>query len=610
MNLDDGALALALAILIGVVAQAVGRHARVPGIVLLLLAGIGLGPDGANLIRPSAMGTGLSALVGFAVAVILFEGGLGLQIPVLRAQAKPIRRLVTIGALITAVFGALTCKLLMQWDWQLSILFGTLVIVTGPTVVTPLVRRLRLSEKLTSILIAEGIFIDAIGATIAVVALEIALAPTRSDAAAGALSIVLRFGVGAVIGVAGGMFLVLLLRTRRLVPHGLENILALAVALVAFHLSSAIVGESGITAAIVAGIVVGNGRIRLRERIIDFSEQLTVLFVAALFVLLSADVRLDDVASLGWRGALVVAVLMLVVRPMTVFASTVRTELSFREKLYLSWIAPRGIVAAAVASLFAIELAHHGVEGGVEMRALVFVVIATTVTVQGLSASVVGRLLGVRQPERLGFLVLGGHALSRLLCRVLMDAGQRVTMIERADDVCIAARREGFHVVQGDGLDPKILETAGVHSVAHVVGMTTNEHVNYLFLQMVGEDYRGPELYVVLERADAGVTPAMARRHDMHLLFASEHDLLLWLDRARRGWLLVQKWKLDGQEDTAFAEVPDEYILPLAIVGTRVALITTGTQVRSGDVMAVAISASREADATAWLSARGWSRCP
>jgi NhaP-type Na+/H+ or K+/H+ antiporter len=349
VSLDDGPLTLSLAMLTGVLSQVIGRHIRIPGIVLLLVAGVLLGPDGANLIRPEAMGRGLSAVVGFAVAIILFEGGFSLQLGVLRSHALPIRRLVTLGAVVTATLTAIAAKLFMGWDWRLAILFGTLVIVTGPTVVTPLLRRLRVSPRLTSILIAEGILIDAVGATIAVVALEVALAPTRGAAAAGVLSIATRLGAGAAIGLAGGFVLAGLHRVRRLVPHGLENVLVIAAVVVTFHLGNAVVHESGITAAIVLGLVVGNSRLRVEREVAHFNEQLTSLFVATLFVLLAADVRLDDVRALGVPGVAVAGAIIFVVRPANVFSSTYGAGLSVREQLYLSWIAPRGIVAAAVA---------------------------------------------------------------------------------------------------------------------------------------------------------------------------------------------------------------------------------------------------------------------
>lgn len=607
VSLDNGPLTLALAMLVGVVAQGVGHHIRIPGIVLLLVAGVGLGPDGADVIRPSAMGSGLPAIVGYAVAIILFEGGLSLRLADLRSQATPIRRLVTTGGLVTAALATFAARAFMDWDWRLSILFGTLVIVTGPTVVTPLVRRLRLSDQLTSILVAEGIFIDAIGATIAVVALEVAIAPSNVAAAAGALSIFLRFGIGAVIGVGGGLLIVLLHRTPRLVPHGLESVLVLAITVAVFHTSDAIIGESGITAAIVAGLVVGNVDLRARAKIAEFNEELTVLLVATLFVLLAADVRLDDVFALGWRGVAVVVALMLVVRPANVFASTFRTTLTLNEKLYLSWIAPRGIVAAAVASLFALELAHDGVSGGVEMRALVFVVIAATVTVQGLTAAVVGNLLKVRKPARSGTLILGGNALARFVAAALRGRGERVVLVERAGDICAVARQAGFDVVEGDGLESSTLEAAGIAGVGRAIGLTPNEHVNFVFARLVGDDYPGPELAIALEQHDGGITPPMLERYDVGLLFGTEHDLLAWLDRSRRHVVELERWRLRGQPQTALEEIPGDLVLPILLTrASSTALFIRGTELRTDDELDFAIAGDEGERARAWLLARGW----
>lgn len=612
MNFENGPLAIALAMFTGVIAQAIGRHARIPGIVLLLVAGVSLGPDGADVIRPQAMGTGLPGLVGFAVAIILFEGGFSLQLPVLRTQALPITRLVTVGAVITAVLAAIAALLIMGWDVRLAILFGTLVIVTGPTVVTPLLLRLRISAKLTSILIAEGILIDAVGATIAVVALEVAVAPSRGAAAAGVASIALRFGAGALFGLGGGALVVVLHKVRRLVPHGLENVLVLATVVAVFQSSNAVVHESGITAAIAMGLVVGNSKTRIERDVAQFNEQLTSLFVATLFVLLAADVRLADVEALGWPGAIVAGVLMFVVRPATVFASTHGTDLTRSEKLYLSWIAPRGIVAAAVASLFANELERAGIPGGVEMRALVFVIIASTVTLQGLTAAIVGQLLGVRLPTRTGHLILGANELARLLGDTLTRLGERVTFIERNPETCRVARASGHTVIEGDGLQPALLMEAGIDSKAHAIAMTTNEHVNVLFAQTIANDLRGPELHVALERFVDGVTPDMVERVDGDVMFGVEHDLLAWVDHARRGTLVTSRWRLgEGREGSALAEMPtDEVMLLVRRRGNATSPFTHRTELRANDEVIVATPADARERVKAWLLSRGWSEVP
>lgn len=610
MSLDHAPLTLALAMLVGVLAQGAARHARLPGIVLLLALGVLLGPDGVNVVRPYLMGDALPAFIGFAIAIILFEGALSLRIAELRRQALAIRRLVTIGAVVTGGLATVVAGLIMPWSWKLAALFGTLVIVTGPTVVTPLVRRLRLAPQLAQILVAEGIFIDAVGATIAVVTLEVVLSDSTRAAAAELLTIFLRFGAGALVGGAAGLGLTLLLRVRRLVPSGLENVLTLAVALAAFQLSDAVVSESGLIAVIAAGLVVGNMPTRHLGQIAEFKEQLTDLLVATLFVLLAADVRVADVIALGWRGGAVVALLILVVRPATVFLCTRGTGISLGGKLCLAWIAPRGIVAAAVASLFASELANEGVAGGTELRGLVFVVITITVTLQGLSAGLVARLLGVRLPPRQGALILGANPLARLVGGVLRDLGRPVILVDSRPEACAAARAAGLEVMHGDGLDDRVLAAAGIDAVAWCIGVTPNEHVNFSFARRIGEEFRGPEVAVLLERHDQGVTVEMAAAQDIDVLFAGEINVMRWLDLARRGLVEVEHWRLVGADPAlALTDLPIDDVLPIAHRRAgEVTPCTADLTFRTDDDVVFAIRREQREPASAWLAGRGWSR--
>jgi len=612
MSFDHPPLTMALAMLVGVIAQGVARHARIPGIVILLMLGVALGPDGANYVRPQILGQGLPAFVGFAVAIILFEGALNIRIGALRKQAVSIRRLVTRGAFVTGVLATGISWLLMGWNWRLALLFGTLVMVTGPTVVNPLVRRLRLKPHLGEILLAEGIFVDAVGATIAVATLEVVLAESKRAAAGEALSIFLRFGAGALIGVAAGLLLAGLLKVRRLVPAGLENVLALAFAVAAFQVGDALVSESGLTAAIVAGLVVGNLPLPRLSHIAEFEEQLTDLLIATLFVLLAADVRMADVAALGWPGFTVVALLMLVVRPASVFASTYKSELTRADKLCLSWIAPRGIVAAAVASLFAREVTAAGLPGGSELRALVFVVIAATVTIQGLTAGLVARALGVRLPARKGTLILGANPLACVIAQTLASLGRRVHLIEARGDLCEAARAQGLEVVQGDGMNHQDLREARIDEVDSCIGMTPNEHVNFLFARLVTTEFRGPALYIMLERHDRGVTARMADEHDISVLFSGESNVRGWLERAGASTLELERWRFEGSRSQGALEgLPLDEVLPIALLrGSEVLLVDQRSAPRKGDelLLGVGPSADGRARASALLAVRKWHR--
>ena len=603
-------LTLALAMLVGIAAQAIARHLRLPGIVLVLAAGVLVGPDGLDLVRPDAMGKGLNAFVGFAVALILFEGGLHLQLRRLRHQAVPIRRLVTLGALVTAVGGSLAARLWMDWDWPLAILFGTLVIVTGPTVITPLVRRLRLNSNLATILEAEGVFIDAVGATIAVVALEVALVPTGASLAVAVPDVLLRLGTGAAVGVAGGALLALLLHRRDVVPDGLENTLALAVAVTVFQISNALVHESGITAAIAAGMVVSHTSSHAKTKLLEFKEQLTVLLVATLFVLLAADVRLDRVQALGWPGVLTVATLMFVVRPLGVLASTRGTGLTGREKSFLSWLAPRGIVAAAVASLFALRLDEAGIDGGVELRALVFLVIAVTVVVQGLSGGLVAQILGVRRPSRLGYLILGAGPVARLVGGALREGGQPVLLVDSNPDACEAAEGAGFEVLNENGLEEGILLAAQADARIGCLALTSNENVNFLFARRVHDRFRSPALMVALETQASGVTTEMVRAMGAGVLFGNERQLGTWGQWISDGVIDVERWIANAPAEGAlltFEGAPTAAVLPLALHRDgRPAPVSDQTRFRSQDLVEVAVAQDRRGEAYDWLRASGF----
>jgi NhaP-type Na+/H+ or K+/H+ antiporter len=601
---DSAPLVFALAMLAGVLAQAVGRRLLVPGIVVLLGAGIVLGPDVANVIRTNALGHALDAVVSFSVAVIMFEGGMRLDISRLRAQAVTIRRLVSIGAVITAVGAALACRLIMGWDPRMSILFGTLVIVTGPTVIGPLVRRIRLAVSLATILEAEGVFVDAVGAMIAITALEIALAPAGVNVTAAAVAIAERIGMGVGVGAIGGLVLAGLLRVPRIVPHGIENVLVLATAAAVFQISQGLVSESGIPAALTAGMVVGNMRIHRMAELVEFKEQLTTLLIGLLFVLLAADIRMADVAALGWRALLVVAVLSLVVRPLAVLACTTGVGMGWREKLYLSWIGPRGIVAAAVASLFANQLAAAGASGGVALRALVFTVIAVTVTVQGLSAGPLARVLGLRRAVDRGFLFLGANPIVRHLALRLVASGEPVELIDSNPSDCRAAEEAGLKVIFGNGLEPRTLMRARADTRAHAVALTTNEGVNLLFARHVLEDFFGPHVHVAVDPG-TGVRGAMIREVGAHVMFGRPEQIDLWSERFRRGAVeLVRRTYAPASDSPIgpFEGAPENTILALLVEHKdQLTIADASTRVVAGDVVEFAIATERREPAEKWL---------
>ncbi|MEE9230999.1 MAG: sodium:proton antiporter [Acidobacteriota bacterium] len=611
--LTNPALIVALALAAGVIAQALARHLRVPGIVLLLGTGVVLGPDLLGIIRPDAIGDTLHTLVGFAVAVILFEGGMNLDLGRLRREGRSIRRLVTWGALVTAAGGCLSAHWILRWDWRTSILFGTLVIVTGPTVITPLLRRIKVSRKLATVLEAEGVLVDAIGAILAIVALEVAISPSEEVLAFAVWDLLSRLGFGVVMGLVGGFLIALLLRYDKVIPEGMENICALSLVLALFQLSNAFVPESGIITVVMAGLAVGNVKTRALGDLREFKEQLTVMLIGMLFVLLAADVRLEQMRSLGWAGVWTVLALMFLVRPLNVLVGTIGSDLTLKEKTFLSWIAPRGIVAAAVASLFADTLAREGIPGGGELRAMVFLVIAMTVLVQGLTGGFLARLLGVQRLSNTGTVILGANDLGRAIGRILRDSGQEVVFLEANVDSTRAAEDEKFRVLFGSGLSEGLLQRAELDIRAGCIGVTPNDAVNLLFARLARKDFKVPRAWIALRRGHKSVTPKMVEEAGGSVLFGEPRNIELWTLRLERKLATVERWQRPDktsplrEEPDAAADDPDSLLLPLVLRrGGKALPFDADSGAQKDDELYVLILDEKRSEAQNWLRVHGW----
>lgn len=613
IDVHSPAMTVAIALAVGMAAQSLAFHLRLPGIVILLLAGVLLGPDGLGLIHPEVLGEGLYIIIGFAIAVILFEGGMNIDWGRLRREAPTIRRLVTIGAFVTWAGSALVARYVMAWDWRISILFGSLVIVTGPTVVGPLLRRIRVNRNLQTILEAEGVFIDAIGAVLAVVAFEVALQFSGANVANGVLHVSSRLAIGVVVGLLGGGFAVLLLRFRRVIPAGMEKVFTLTVAWATFQASNMLQPESGIMAAIVAGLVVGNMGTSALHELKEFKEQLTVMLIGMLFVLLAASVGLGEVTSLGGRGLLAVAAIALIVRPVQIFICTYRSGLSWREKMFLSWIAPRGIVAAAIATLFHTRMQELGVAGGDAVRGLVFLVITATVLVQGMSGAPVASLLRVRRPRNQGYVILGANDLAISLAAILRRYGDEVLLIDANPELCSAAEKRGFRVLHGNALDDRILQQGDLDTRKAVVALLPNGGVNLLFAESSLAEHRAPRAYVAMHRG--AITASRVQASHARVLFASEVDVDLWASRLRRDSAVADAWRFLGtsREDapSTFPVPKDARNLVLPAVVSRGAarfLVDEKYEPRKGDVVQWITYGRRDSDVRAWLEDRGWER--
>jgi len=610
----DPKLTFALALVAGMFAQSLARHLRLPGIVLLLIAGVSLGPDGLGWIQPRQLGDGLFAIVDFAVAIILFEGGLNLRLSRLRRESTPIRRLITLGALVTLAGGAYAVHVWLDWGLMESLLFGALVIVTGPTVVGPLVSELRLKPRVTTVLEAEGVLIDPIGAILAVVILRLALSGDPGSFALehGGAGLV-RIAAGLVFGVVAGFGLAGILRVSRLLPEGLENVSVLSAVLLLYAGAEALLSQSGVLAVTVAGVVVGNTRTPIERDLREFKDQLTVMLIGLLFVLLAADVRYEQVVALGWPGMGVVATLIFLVRPLGVWLCTLGSELDRGERLFIAWVAPRGIVAAAIASLVALDLERAGMAGGSELRALVFLTIAVTVSLAGLTAGPVGNWLGVRLRKRDTVAILSAQGLGLALAEELRRGDVPVVFLDSNPAGVRKAEEAGFTVVFGNALQESVMQRARFGFVRTVVSLTANRTLNSVFVERARDRFGVPNGLVAASEIGTGLVSEQVESGEAKLVFDGPHDVERWDVRDRRGDVTIENFvrvPVEGSDDEVETTGPaglDERYVILIVVRDGATFVMDGKWVfREGDRVAVALHVPEREETISALAEQGW----
>lgn len=493
--MSNNLLGISGIIILGVIAQWIAWRIKLPSILLLLVFGFVAGPV-TGFIDPDAIfGESLFPLVSLSVALILFEGGLSLKIRELRATGSVVQRLISVGALVTWFLTSAGAVYILRMDIAASVLLGAITLVTGPTVVIPLLRLVRPKGRVGSILKWEGILIDPIGAVLAVLVFEAIIAgrfhEVPSMAVAGIFSTLL---TGALIGGAGALAIVLFLRYY-LIPDFLQSPVTLISVVGVFTASNLIQAESGLLAVTVMGVVLTNQNFVAVKHIIEFKENLRVLLLAGLFILLSARLQLSDFQALGLKSLVFLAAVIFVVRPAAVFVSTLGSELNWRERIFLSSVAPRGIVAASVASVFALQLSEAGFPGANAIASVTFLIIIGTVIVYGFSASVIARFLKLAQSSPQGVIIIGAYPWTLAVANAIKEAGYKVIVADTNWENIMAARMSGLQTYYGSALSESILQELDLEGIGRILALTPNYGVNSLAVLRFNEVFDKSELY-------------------------------------------------------------------------------------------------------------------
>ena len=527
---------LAGIVILGILAQWVAWRFKIPAILPLILIGLFVGPiwaeyfsdDGQKWIEPIwngqrglFPGEGLYYFVSLAIAIILFEGGLTLKRSEVRNVGPAISKLITLGSTITFICGGIIAHYLFELEWELALLFSGLIIVTGPTVITPILRNIPLKRDVSAVLKWEGILIDPIGALVAVLVFEFISVGGGGGFTKTALS---EFGKIVLFGTTFGFTFAHALAfviNRKYIPHYLLNVVSLSVVLLVFVESELFAHESGLLAVVVMGMVLANTKLENIKEILYFKESLSVLLISILFIVLAANINMEDLELLyTWKTAVLFLIVVLIIRPLAVFASTRGSSLKFKEKIFISWVGPRGIVAAGIASLFGGKLIKQGVAGAEYITPLVFMVVLGTVLLNATTARLIAKLLGVYLKKSEGILMIGASEVSRLIGNYLADNGRHVVLIDSNQDHIKRAKDMGLDAMNTDIYSDSIFDNIELNDMGYLMAMTGNPKINNYAIEKFGSEFGENGSFRLMSKDEMEGKSEVPK----HGLFSSKHD--------------------------------------------------------------------------------------
>lgn len=556
--------------MLGIACQWLAWWARLPAILFLLITGIIVGPvfEYFNLsyIDPDELfGQLLFPIVSLSVAIILFEGSLTLKFEDIRGHGKTVSNLISLGALITWIIIAYSTHYLTKLPFDLSFLFGAMVIVTGPTVIIPMLRTVRPNAKITNVLRWEGITIDPLGALLAVLVFDFIISGQQSDAVN---MIVLTFGkiilTGFSIGFINGWFLGELLR-KQLVPQYLRNMITLITVAAVFVLSDTIEHESGLLAVTIMGMTMANMKDMDIDDILDFKESLSLLLISVLFIILAARIEFYQFVQIGWPALGVLAITMLVARPISVFVSAIGSDLSFNEKLMISWIGPRGIVAAAVSALFALRLENAGYVEAALLVPLTFLIIIGTVVIQSATAKYIANLLNVREPSPTGILIVGAGNVARAIGKELQSQGFKVVLTDSTWENTSLARMEGLETYYGNPVSEHADINLNLHGLGKIMAMSGRGGLDTLACLRFKSEFGVKNVYELKTTREKHISDKhiVSTKHRGYELFGEQVDYGSLANRLRNGAELKSTQLSDEFTFEQYLEQYGDRVIPL-----------------------------------------------
>ncbi|MBU2948319.1 cation:proton antiporter [Zobellia uliginosa] len=567
---------LAGIIILGILAQWFAWRLKLPAILPLILIGLLVGPiaslyteDGQKLIQPIwngekglFPGESLYFFVSLAISIILFEGGLTLKRSEIRNVGPVITKLITIGSLVTFLSAGIAAHYIFGLSWQISFLFSALIIVTGPTVITPILRNIPLKKDVSAVLKWEGILIDPIGALAAVLVFEFI---SVGEGQAYTITALVEFGKILLFGFTFGFTFAHALTfviKKNFIPHYLLNVVSLSTVLLVFVMSDSFAHESGLLAVVVMGMVMGNTDLPNIKELLYFKESLSILLISILFILLAANINISDLELIfNWKTAALFAIIVFVIRPLGVFLSSAGSNLKFNEKLFIGWVGPRGIVAAGIASLFGSKLLAKGEPGADFITPLVFVIVLGTVLLNATTARLFAKAIGVFLTKSEGILIIGASKASRLIADYLNKNNRHVVLIDNNQTNISKAKKLGLEAFTANIYSDSLTDNIELNDVGYLMALTGNSEINKYAVNNFSKDF-GANGSFRLVNADEMNNP---ENNPKEGLFSHTDDFIKLTETARKYPAVHEIELKDKEHYDALIEITkaDENIVPI-----------------------------------------------
>jgi len=496
--MDNILIELVLILFLGVASQLIAWFTRAPSILFLITAGFIAGPV-LGLVNPETLfGELFEPLVALSVAIILFEGGLNLKIREVRSTAPSVIRLISLGVLVTWIIGSVSAVYVLGMDWPLALLLGAILVVSGPTVIIPLLQHLRPGNTVSTLLKWEGILIDPIGAILALIVLEIILVGgSTGDAALQTLVIILKsLGSGIALGIGGAVIIIQALK-RHILPDYLHIPATLGILVAVFLISELIQPNAGLFTAIIMGAALANQSQASIANILEFKENLRVILISLMFIILSARLELSLFEPLSLSLVIFILILVFAARPLSVFASTIKSRLKTGEKLLLSSIAPRGIVSASIASVFAFRLSGEGFPSGELLLPVTFAVVFGTILCSSIIPPLIMRVSKTSQTNPQGVIFVGGQAWVRSAAALLAESGIKCLIINSNKANVAYARRKGLNAIYADALAGSFLDDTDFSEYGYVVAVTADDNYNTLVDLRLSKEFGSSNVFML-----------------------------------------------------------------------------------------------------------------